>query len=642
LLLFLRGLANARDPRALRDRESRIVSGKEVTDPYKYDYIAYANNCGASLVAGNVLLSAAHCSKPNAVTLNKLKVNHDGRQTRESFRVTSELNHPKFKQEGWYLEYDFKLIRINGYSQNTPVALDDGNNGYASEGMELRVMGWGRTSTDGDFSESLLEVDVDVQDFGTCNTAYSALEELKGNTLKSDLHMCAGRTDNDGNTYDACNGDSGGPLVKYKEGEQDVQVGVVAFGNGCGNPTYPGVYGKVSSVIDWINETVDSWDCTPPGGRRRRRLKATKSPSQNKPKPNKSTKGKPKKPKATKVTKSKPKPVKPTKAPTGTGECPPAKEGYEWKEVKIDDGTGSGDPCGFVLNDDNIKEAVKLYTENAGAAITKYGEPDYWYTKDVTDMSLLFHENTGFNVDISGWDTSSVTNMDRMFYKAKKFNIGIGKWNTAKVRKMETMFEGAEAFNQDISMWNVDKVGSSTGFLQNAAKFDQDLCPWNNSDKFMESVGPTTVTGTACLYQDKPSQGSFCHVCETCSSDNDCSARSCAVATCGKVCSYDLSRKNVLRIVISTGGFPGDISFELTESSNDEVIMYAPNGSLNAESYKYEVDVCDGEHQICVGNVSGGVGAKAVITYKYTEKEVATVEMTGDTNTCKTFTVEAM
>merc|ERR1712176_80782 len=177
-----------------------------------------------------------------------------------------------------------------------------------------------------------------------------------------------------------------------------------------------------SKVIDWINDTINDWDCTPPGGRRRRRLKAQGSrelkrkckPGQGKPgkcKPQKKTKP----PKNTKPPK-KTKPPKPTTtAPTGTGQCPPAKEGYEWKEVKIDDGSGPGegdDPCGFVLNDDNIKSAVKMYADNAGDAIKKYGVPDFWYTKDVTDMSLLFHENPGFNVDISGWDTSNVVNMD--------------------------------------------------------------------------------------------------------------------------------------------------------------------------------------------------------------------------------------
>jgi len=234
-----------------------------------------------------------------------------------------------------------------------------------------------------------------------------------------------------------------------------------------------------------------------------------------------------------------------------------------------------------------------------------------------------------------------------MFYKAKKFNIGIGKWNTAKVTKMETMFEGAEAFNQDLSMWNVDKVMKNNGFLKDASKFDQDLCPWNNSLKFMSGVGNTDLQGTACKYPQKPSQNSFCHKCETCTDTASCPKRTCATATCGdgNVCSYDLMRKNVLTIDVYAGSFPGDVGFELkenSESSNYEVLKYAPQGTLSSENYIYEVDVCDGDHELCVTDQTGGVGAKVTILYKYTEKEVVKVEKTGKKKTCKTFTVEAM
>lgn len=47
---------------------------------------------------------------------------------------------------------------------------------------------------------------------------------------------------------DSCQGDSGGPLVRAN-GDQ---IGVVSFGNGCADPSYPGVYAYVPEYRLWI------------------------------------------------------------------------------------------------------------------------------------------------------------------------------------------------------------------------------------------------------------------------------------------------------------------------------------------------------------------------------------------------------
>lgn len=51
---------------------------------------------------------------------------------------------------------------------------------------------------------------------------------------------------------DSCYGDSGGPLLVENDGNPRL-VGLVLFGGYyCADPQYPGVYGRVSSVRDWI------------------------------------------------------------------------------------------------------------------------------------------------------------------------------------------------------------------------------------------------------------------------------------------------------------------------------------------------------------------------------------------------------
>lgn len=57
---------------------------------------------------------------------------------------------------------------------------------------------------------------------------------------------------------DVCTGDGGSPLVCPIPGQEDyyVQVGVVAWGLGCGVKDVPGAYADVTKVTKWIDEEL--------------------------------------------------------------------------------------------------------------------------------------------------------------------------------------------------------------------------------------------------------------------------------------------------------------------------------------------------------------------------------------------------
>ncbi len=100
-------------------------------------------------------------------------------------------------------------------------------------------------------------------------------------------------------------------------------------------------------------------------------------------------------------------------------------------------------------------------------------------TSAITDMSLLFRDDSTFNGDITQWNTSNVNTISYMFSKASVFNQNIGSWNTSKVTDMGGVFDKASAFNQNIGSWNTSKVTTIGGMFADATAFNQDIGNWN-------------------------------------------------------------------------------------------------------------------------------------------------------------------
>jgi len=222
-----------------------IVNGEEVDPPGKYPYMTYAYGCGASLVAPNVLLCAAHCQGfISQVTIGRHNLN-DSSETYETFSIAEEVPHPNYSSST--LDYDYMMMRLDGNSSYQPVELDNGEISLTS-GKDVTVMGWGATASGGSISSVLLEVEVDIVTQNDCNTSY-------GSGAITDRMVCAARS-TDGINKDSCQGDSGGPIIDSETGKQ---IGVVSWGYGCANPNYPGVYAKVQDQIGWINQYIDSW-----------------------------------------------------------------------------------------------------------------------------------------------------------------------------------------------------------------------------------------------------------------------------------------------------------------------------------------------------------------------------------------------
>ena len=100
---------------------------------------------------------------------------------------------------------------------------------------------------DSEYSRTLLQAWVPLLPSWKCKKRY-------GDRFTSRM-ICAGSV-SEHRRVDSCQGDSGGPLVCQGEGGQWALTGVISWGHGCGHPSYPGVYTRVSRFLRWIDQVT--------------------------------------------------------------------------------------------------------------------------------------------------------------------------------------------------------------------------------------------------------------------------------------------------------------------------------------------------------------------------------------------------
>ncbi|XP_039759739.1 proclotting enzyme [Pararge aegeria] len=248
------------------DEGGRIVGGTE-SKPGAWPWMAaiYLHGskrrefwCGGTLVGKRHVLTAAHCTRDSkqrpfparqfSVRLGDVDLSRDDEPSRPvTLRVSAVRAHDQFSRVGYYNDIAVLVLADNVQKSKyvIPICLPQGDLARQQfDGSVATVVGWGTTRYGGGESSRQLEAKLPVWRNEDCDRAY--FQPI------TDTFLCAGYPRGG---VDACQGDSGGPLMLLANGRW-TQIGVVSFGNKCGEPGYPGVYTRVTHYLSWLQQNL--------------------------------------------------------------------------------------------------------------------------------------------------------------------------------------------------------------------------------------------------------------------------------------------------------------------------------------------------------------------------------------------------
>ncbi|CAG9828000.1 unnamed protein product [Diabrotica balteata] len=209
-------------------------------------------HCGGTIVAKSWFVTASHCVEIMSplITANAgiIDLNENDVQQR---RIVNYTINPNYKRNP-DLVGDIAVVKVeppfefNEFVQPAKVPKRDADPDLSKS---VTLAGWGNVDDAGDQGNILQKVQLPLIKYDACMDIVRKWNPY--NTYEyNHTEVCTGPISGG---RGPCHGDSGGPLT-----QDGVLIGVVSWGtNGCANIGSIALYAKVSSFINWIEDTID-------------------------------------------------------------------------------------------------------------------------------------------------------------------------------------------------------------------------------------------------------------------------------------------------------------------------------------------------------------------------------------------------
>lgn len=223
--------------------------------------IIHLYDCGGSLIAPNVVLTASHCViNREARALIVRGGEWDTQNTDEILNhvdkpVKEIITHEKYNKGALYNDVALLILEEPFVWQENirPICLPEPNVNF--DHSRCYATGWGKDKfgREGKYQVILKKIDLPIVPHATCqNNLRQTRLGLYFNL--HDSFLCAGGEKG----KDTCKGDGGSPLACPIPGVKNryYQAGIVAWGVGCNEENVPGVYANIPYLRPWISEKL--------------------------------------------------------------------------------------------------------------------------------------------------------------------------------------------------------------------------------------------------------------------------------------------------------------------------------------------------------------------------------------------------
>jgi trypsin len=225
------------------------IIGGTFADFGEYPFYAYSASltatCGATLIHEDIVMTAAHCNCSTFI---------DGVYIGGTFRDGSDAidgqfvyyceQHPDFSYKTF--QNDIMLLKLECPS-TAPIVTVNFDDAIPKVDDVVTTIGFGVTEFNNaaTLQYALRKVDINIYPDERCEEIYTAPTK----DYDFSVNICSGTV---AGGKDSCGGDSGGPLLTTN----NLQVGIVSYGENCGLPDIPAVYTKVATYTDFIRQFI--------------------------------------------------------------------------------------------------------------------------------------------------------------------------------------------------------------------------------------------------------------------------------------------------------------------------------------------------------------------------------------------------